>query len=104
MGKTVCFARDYPGFIVNRLLMPMINEAFYALLEGVGMAEDIDTGMKLGTNQARSVQNCFVLYCTPLYCTVLEGVATAEDNDTSMKLGTNQASSVLYCSVLWFTD
>ncbi|CAI5469331.1 unnamed protein product [Closterium sp. Yama58-4] len=50
-GKAVCEARDYPGFIVNRLLMPMINEAFYALLEGVGTAQDIDKGMKLGTNQ-----------------------------------------------------
>ncbi|CAI5516681.1 unnamed protein product [Closterium sp. Naga37s-1] len=50
-GKAVCEARDYPGFIVNRLLMPMINEAFYALLEGVGTAQDIDRGMKLGTNQ-----------------------------------------------------
>ncbi|CAI5491614.1 unnamed protein product [Closterium sp. Naga37s-1] len=50
-GKVVCEARDYPGFIVNRLLMPMINEAFYALLEGVGTAQDIDRGMKLGTNQ-----------------------------------------------------
>ncbi|GJP37602.1 hypothetical protein CLOM_g21995 [Closterium sp. NIES-68] len=50
-GKQVCEARDYPGFIVNRLLMPMINEAFYTLLEGVGTAEDIDRGMRLGTNQ-----------------------------------------------------
>eukprot|EP00249_Psilotum_nudum_P012770 c23972_g1_i1 orf=162-1025(+) len=50
-GKTVSCSKDYPGFIINRILMPMINEAFYALLEGVGTAEDIDTGMKLGTNQ-----------------------------------------------------
>ena len=48
--KTIC-SQDYPGFIVNRVLMPMINEAFYALMEGVASAEDIDTGMKLGTNQ-----------------------------------------------------
>ncbi|MGM0558936.1 MAG: 3-hydroxybutyryl-CoA dehydrogenase [Myxococcota bacterium] len=51
MGKTTVLAEDYPGFIVNRVLMPMINEAVYALMEGVGSAEDIDTAMKLGTNQ-----------------------------------------------------
>ena len=48
--KTVC-SQDYPGFIVNRVLMPMINEAFFALMEGIASAEDIDAGMKLGTNQ-----------------------------------------------------
>eukprot|EP00271_Cylindrocystis_brebissonii_P002840 TRINITY_DN13616_c1_g1_i3.p1 TRINITY_DN13616_c1_g1~~TRINITY_DN13616_c1_g1_i3.p1 ORF type:complete len:292 (+),score=86.84 TRINITY_DN13616_c1_g1_i3:238-1113(+) len=51
MGKSVCCSRDSPGFIVNRLLMPMLNEAFYALLEGVASPEDIDSGMRLGTNQ-----------------------------------------------------
>jgi len=51
MGKTTTVSKDYPGFIANRILMPMINEAFYALMEGVGTAEDIDTTMKLGTNQ-----------------------------------------------------
>jgi len=51
MGKTTTTSKDYPGFIANRILMPMINEAFYALMEGVGTAEDIDTTMKLGTNQ-----------------------------------------------------
>eukprot|EP00899_Mesostigma_viride_P028439 jgi/Mesvir1/8780/Mv02690-RA.1 len=51
MGKKVTLARDMPGFIVNRVLMPMINEAFYALYESVGTAEDIDAAMKLGTNQ-----------------------------------------------------
>ena len=40
----------HAGFIVNRLLMPMVNEAFFALMEGVASAEDIDRGMKLGTN------------------------------------------------------
>lgn len=50
-GKAVSCAKDYPGFIVNRVLMPMINEAFFCLQEGVGAAADIDTGMKLGTNQ-----------------------------------------------------
>lgn len=50
-GKTVSCSKDYPGFIVNRVLMPMVNEAFYALMEGVGTPDDIDNGMKLGTNQ-----------------------------------------------------
>ena len=51
MGKTVIEARDYPGFAVNRILMPMINEAVYTLFEGIASIEDIDTAMKLGTNQ-----------------------------------------------------
>jgi 3-hydroxybutyryl-CoA dehydrogenase len=51
MGKTTVTAQDYPGFIVNRILMPMINEAVVALMEGVGSVEDIDAAMKLGTNQ-----------------------------------------------------
>lgn len=50
LGKTVICSQDYPGFIVNRILMPMINEAFWALYTGVATKEDIDTGMKLGTN------------------------------------------------------
>lgn len=50
-GKTTVKADDQPGFIVNRILMPMINEAVVALQEGLGTAEDIDQGMKLGTNQ-----------------------------------------------------
>jgi 3-hydroxybutyryl-CoA dehydrogenase len=51
LGKTFVEGRDMPGFIVNRILMPMINEACFALYEGIGTAEDIDTAMKLGTNQ-----------------------------------------------------
>ncbi|MES2615322.1 MAG: 3-hydroxybutyryl-CoA dehydrogenase [Bdellovibrionota bacterium] len=51
MGKVTVCSQDYPGFIVNRILMPMINEAFFALMEGVANREDIDNGMKLGTNQ-----------------------------------------------------
>ncbi|MCB9507053.1 MAG: 3-hydroxybutyryl-CoA dehydrogenase [Myxococcales bacterium] len=50
-GKSTVKAEDYPGFIVNRILMPMINEACYVLMEGTGSVADIDTGMKLGTNQ-----------------------------------------------------
>lgn len=50
MGKTTVTARDMPGFIVNRVLMPYINEAATALYEGIGSVEDIDTAMKLGTN------------------------------------------------------
>jgi 3-hydroxybutyryl-CoA dehydrogenase len=49
--KKMTKSQDYPGFVVNRILMPMINEAVYALYEGVGSKEDIDQGMKLGTNQ-----------------------------------------------------
>jgi 3-hydroxybutyryl-CoA dehydrogenase len=51
LGKETSKSQDYPGFVVNRILMPMINEAFNALMEGVASAEDIDKGMKLGTNQ-----------------------------------------------------
>jgi 3-hydroxybutyryl-CoA dehydrogenase len=50
LGKTAVEASDYPGFIANRVLMPMINEAIFALMEGVGTAEAIDTVMKLGMN------------------------------------------------------
>ncbi len=50
LGKTPVEARDFPGFIANRILMPMINEAVYALMEGVGTAEAIDTVMRLGMN------------------------------------------------------
>ena len=51
MGKTAVVSKDFPGFIVNRILIPMLNEACFALMEGLGTAEDIDTAMKLGTNQ-----------------------------------------------------
>jgi 3-hydroxybutyryl-CoA dehydrogenase len=50
LGKTVIESRDYPGFLVNRMLGPFINEAIFALMEGTGSAEDIDTGAKLGLN------------------------------------------------------
>lgn len=50
LGKQLILSEDYPGFIVNRILMPMINEAVYALFEGVGTIEAIDKGMRLGTN------------------------------------------------------
>ena len=50
MGKTSVLSKDMPGFIVNRILIPMLNEACFALQEGLASAEDIDTAMKLGTN------------------------------------------------------
>jgi 3-hydroxybutyryl-CoA dehydrogenase len=50
LGKTVAHAEDFPAFIVNRILLPMINEAVYTLYEGVGSVESIDTAMKLGAN------------------------------------------------------
>ncbi|MBK7194324.1 MAG: 3-hydroxybutyryl-CoA dehydrogenase [Myxococcales bacterium] len=49
-GKTTIAARDIPGFIVNRVLIPLLNEACYALYEGLGTPADIDTGVKLGLN------------------------------------------------------
>jgi 3-hydroxybutyryl-CoA dehydrogenase len=48
MGKTPVEVQDYPGFISNRILMPMINEAIYCVMEGIATPEDIDTVMKLG--------------------------------------------------------
>lgn len=52
LGKTSVTARhDYPGFIVNRILIPMLNEAVFVLMEGIATPEEIDTAMKLGTNQ-----------------------------------------------------
>ncbi len=51
MGKTPTTSKDFPGFLANRILMPMINEAIFALYEGVGTVEAIDTTMKLGANQ-----------------------------------------------------
>ncbi len=51
LGKVFVEANDMPGFVVNRILMPMINEAIYTLHEGIGSVEDIDAAMKLGTNQ-----------------------------------------------------
>jgi 3-hydroxybutyryl-CoA dehydrogenase len=50
MGKTITNAEDFPAFIVNRILVPMINEAIYTLYEGVGSVENIDKGMRLGAN------------------------------------------------------
>ena len=50
LGKTAVNAEDFPAFIVNRILLPMINEAIYTLYEGVGSVKAIDTAMKLGTN------------------------------------------------------
>ena len=50
LGKTATMSEDFPDFIVNRILLPMINEAIYTLYEGVGSVESIDTAMKLGAN------------------------------------------------------
>jgi 3-hydroxybutyryl-CoA dehydrogenase len=51
MGKIFVEAKDMPGFVVNRILMPMINEAITVLNEGIAKPKDIDTAMQLGTNQ-----------------------------------------------------
>jgi 3-hydroxybutyryl-CoA dehydrogenase len=50
LGKTVAVSEDFPAFMVNRILLPMINEAVYTLYEGVGTVEAIDTAMRLGAN------------------------------------------------------
>jgi 3-hydroxybutyryl-CoA dehydrogenase len=50
LGKTIAVAEDFPGFMVNRILLPMINEAIYTLYEGVGSVEAIDTALRLGAN------------------------------------------------------
>jgi 3-hydroxybutyryl-CoA dehydrogenase len=50
LGKTIAVAEDFPAFMVNRILLPMINEAIYVLYEGVGSVEAIDTAMRLGAN------------------------------------------------------
>ena len=50
LGKAITVSEDFPAFIVNRILMPMINEAIYTLYEGVGSVEAIDAGMRLGAN------------------------------------------------------
>ena len=51
LGKTPVTVKNAPGFVVNRILIPMVNEAFFVLAEGLASAEDIDAGMKLGCNQ-----------------------------------------------------
>ena len=51
MGKVTMVAEDSPGFVVNRVLLPMINEAIYCVYEGVGSVEDVDKAMRLGSNQ-----------------------------------------------------
>jgi 3-hydroxybutyryl-CoA dehydrogenase len=50
LGKTSVDAQDFPGFIANRVLMPMLNEAMFAVMEGIGTAEAVDTVMRLGMN------------------------------------------------------
>ena len=50
LGKEPITVKNAPGFVVNRILLPMINEAFFVLAEGIASAEDIDAGMKLGCN------------------------------------------------------
>jgi 3-hydroxybutyryl-CoA dehydrogenase len=50
LGKTIAMSEDFPAFIVNRILLPMINEAIYTLYEGVGNVEAIDTAMRLGAH------------------------------------------------------
>ena len=58
LGKTIAVAEDFPAFIVNRILLPMINEAIYTLYEGVGNVEAIDTAMRLGAHHPMGPLAC----------------------------------------------
>jgi 3-hydroxybutyryl-CoA dehydrogenase len=82
MGKTCVTARDYPGFAVNRILMPMINEAIYALYEGLASIEDIDNAMKLGTNQPMGPLTLADFIgldtCLAIMCVLHEGLGDAK--------------------------
>jgi 3-hydroxybutyryl-CoA dehydrogenase len=72
VGKTPVEVQDYPGFVANRILMPMINEAVYCLMEGVGTAESIDTVMKLGMNHPMGPLALADLICLDTCLAILE--------------------------------
>src|SRR5678809_955601 len=67
LGKTPCVVNDYPGFIANRILLPMINEAIYSLYEGVAGVEEIDTVMKLSlihiSEPTRQAEISYAVFC-----------------------------------------
>ena len=67
LGKTTANAEDFPAFIVNRVLVPMINEAIYTLYEGVGTVDAIDTAMKLGANPSDGALGAWRFY-RPRHC------------------------------------
>lgn len=75
MGKVFVESQDSPGFIVNRILLPMINEAFRALEQGVASAEDIDEGMRLGTHQPMGPLRLADLIGLDTCCAILEVMA-----------------------------
>ena len=93
LGKTTTTAEDFPAFIVNRVLIPMINEAIYTLYEGVGTVDAIDTAMKLGANHPMGPLELgdFIGLDTVLSImnVLYEGVGTVDAIDTAMKLGAN---------------
>jgi 3-hydroxybutyryl-CoA dehydrogenase len=96
IGKTAAVAEDFPAFIVNRILLPMINEAVYTLYEGVGSVDAIDTAMKLGKTIAVAedfpafiVNRILLPMINEAVYTLYEGVGGVEAIDTALKLGAN---------------
>ncbi|MDY6877993.1 MAG: 3-hydroxybutyryl-CoA dehydrogenase [Chloroflexota bacterium] len=81
LGKTPVEAQDYPGFISNRILCPMINEAIYALMEGVGTREAIDTVMKLGMNHSMGPLTLADLIGLDIVLNVMEVLHTGLGDD-----------------------
>ena len=81
LGKTTAMAEDFPAFIVNRILLPMINEAVYTLYEGVGTVEAIDKAMKLGANHPMGPLELADFIgldtCLSIMQVLYEGLATA---------------------------
>ncbi len=78
LDKKPVNAEDFPAFIVNRILLPMINEAVYALYEGVGNVEAIDTGMKLGANQLELADFIGLDTCLSVMQVLHEGLADSK--------------------------
>ena len=93
LGKVPVEAADYPGFIANRILMPMINEAFFALMEGVGTREAIDAVMKLGMNHPMG----------PLTSRTSSGSTSASRFSTccTTALAIPNTGHVRYCAATW---
>src|SRR3546814_11318887 len=87
IGKTAREAEDAPGFIVNRILCPMINEAIFALGEGIGTVESIDAGMKLGANHPMG----------PLTLADFVGLDTRSEEHTSELQSLMRISYAVFC-------
>src|SRR3546814_9496122 len=87
LGKTTATAEDFPAFIVNRILLPMINEAVYTLYEGVGTVSSIDTAMKLGANHPMG----------PLELADFIGLDTRSEEHTSELQSLMRISYAVFC-------